>query len=144
MANLLLSGPAGGGKSAAARLALADQGGQGVIVDFQAIYAALLGIERNESGRFPEREESQEFVLPLTEFTRRGLITVAVARGLFVIATNSDGNPARRAFLLGELGSGAVEQILDPGIEVVTRRLSTNGGLSRQCSQAIQRWFSRI
>ena len=41
-----------------------------------------------------------------------------------VVTTNSDGSPARRAFLLSRLGPGSVETILDPGIDVVTQRLA--------------------
>ena len=68
----------------------------------------------------------------------------AVDRQLFTIVTNSDGDADRRQTLLGLMGAGAVEQILDPGIEIVTRRLSVDGQLSTQCSQAIQRWFGRL
>ena len=80
----------------------------------------------------------------LPEFTRRGLIESAVARGLFVIATNSDGDAGRRNLLLGLLGPGSSERILDPGISVVTERLSRDGVLSRQCGEAVQRWYQRI
>ena len=56
MPNVLLSGPAGGGKSAAAKEILDAADEPTVIVDFQTIYAALLGIERDpETGRYPER-----------------------------------------------------------------------------------------
>ena len=56
-----------------------------------------------------------ERLLPIVEYTRRAVIGAAVARDIEVIATNSDGDPERRAFLLGELGAGATERIVDPG-----------------------------
>ena len=69
----------------------------------------------------------------------------AVNRDIAVIATNSDGDPERRAFLLGQLGAGAVERIVDPGRNIVEARLSDpeTGVLSSECDQAIGRWYSR-
>ena len=63
------------------------------------------------------------------------IITGAVARQIDVIATNSDGDPARREFLLGQLGPGATEQIVDPGEGIVGARLSDpeTGILSPEC-----------
>ena len=42
MPNTLVSGPSGAGKSQLARELLAQVEGQGAIIDFQAIYSALL------------------------------------------------------------------------------------------------------
>ena len=144
MAGLLISGPAGAGKSATAPDELANQASPGVVVDFQAIYAALLGISREPSGRYPERLGRDSYIMPLVEYTRRVAITAAVQRDLFTIATNSDGDPARRQELLTALGPGAQELVLDPGREVVMERLSVEGQLSAQCGQAIDRWYRRL
>ena len=142
MASILLSGPAGAAKSALARRLLAESTELAAVADFQAIYAALTGDLRGPDGRYPHRNEA---LLPLTEYVRRSLITGAVARQIDVIATNSDGDPARRSFLLGQLGEGATEQIVDPGLDIVTARLSDpeTGVLSPECGQAIGRWFGR-
>ena len=75
MANLLLSGPAGAGKSALARELLAELGGAGVIVDFQAIYAALALLLRDDDGRYPPRESTHAHLLALAEYVRRAAIT---------------------------------------------------------------------
>ena len=117
-----------------------------VMVDFQYIYAGLLGIERQEDGRYPEREPRHEFALPLTEYVRRAAITGAIARELYVVVTNSDGNRQRRSFLRGLLGNGATERVVDPGIATVRVRLSvrTEGVLTRQCEAAINRWYGRL
>ena len=144
MASLLLSGPSGGGKSAEALAVMAERSEPAVIIDFQRIYAGLLGIERLPSGRYPERLDADAYALPLAEYARRAMIRGAVQQQVDAFATNSDGDPERRSFLLGLLGPGAEERVIDPGIAVVTERLSVDGVLSDQCRQAIGRWYLRL
>ena len=84
----------------------------------------ILAIEREADGRYPERLDSDAWALAVAEYVRRAAITGAIEQDVEVIATNSDGSPERRAFLLGLLGAGATEQVVDPGIEIVTERLS--------------------
>ena len=142
MASILISGPAGSSKSALARQLLADHPTLAVAADFQSIYAALALVERDPDGRYPLRDAR---LLPLTEYLRRAVLTGAVGRDIDVIATNSDGDPGRRAFLLSQLGAGAVEKVVDPGIEVVSARLSDSltGELGTECEGAINRWYRR-
>ena len=142
MPSILLSGPAGAAKSALARRLLAESTELAAVADFQAIYAAITGDLRGPDGRYPLRNER---LLPITEHVRRSLITGAVARDIEVIATNSDGDPARRSFLLGQLGEGATERIVDPGEDLVAARLSDpeTGILSDDCKSAIGRWYGR-
>ena len=144
MANTLISGPSGAGKSRLARDLLAQVQGQGAIVDFQAIYSAMLLLRRRDDGRYPERNPADAHLLALAEYTRRAMITGAREMDIEIIATNSDGSPARREHLHGLLGPGAVETVLDPGRQVVVDRLSINGVLSVQCGQAIDRWYGRL
>ena len=145
MTGVLISGPAGAGKSQAAREILASLRVPGVIVDFQSLYAALLQLERNPDGRYPERLASDAHVLAIAEYLRRSAITAARRAELYAIVTNSDGAPTRRAALLSEMGPGAIEQVIDPGEDVVTQRLSgRTGKLSTQCKQAVGRWYGRI
>ena len=142
MAGILLSGPAGAGKSAEARRLWLEYPGTAALADFQSVYAALTGDTRGPDGRYPLRNPA---LLPLVEYTRRAIITGAVNREIFVIATNSDGNPARRKELLGYLGAGAKEKIIDPGIDIVTENLSDDEGiLSDECDGAINRWYGRF
>ena len=116
-----------------------------VAADFQTILAALTLLERQPDGRFPQRRESQaSWLLPLVEYTRMAVIGAAQERGVDVVTTNSDGSPSRRALLISRLGPGATETVIDPGIDIVTERLSVNGTLSEQCRGAIQRWYGRI
>ena len=117
-----------------------------VAADFQTLLAALLLLVRLPNGRYPKRQESQAaWLLPLTEYLRMTIIGAARDRGVDVVSTNSDGSPERRALLLSRLGPGATERIIDPGIDVVTARLSgPDGGLDDQCVEAIGRWYSRM
>ena len=140
----LISGPAGAGKSAVARELMAGRSVPTVLIEFQVIYAALMGIDRLPSGRYPERRPEDAYALALTEYTRRAAITAAVTAGVDALVTNSDGAPARREFLLSLLGSDAEERVLDPGRDVVTERLSVNGVLSEQCGEAINRWYGNV
>ena len=143
--NQLLSGPAGAGKSAEAREILAAAIGPTVAADFQAILAALMLLERLPNGRYPNRNPAQaSWLLPMAEAIRQTVITIATDRDIDVVTTNSDGSPERRGFLLGRLGPGATERVIDPGISVVTDRLSVEGELSIDCGQAITRWYGRV
>ena len=114
--------------------------GPAVVADFQSLVVALLQQERGSDGTYPLRPE---WVLPLAEHVRREVIDAARAREISVIATNSDGDPGRRRFLIERLGPGALEEIVDPGEQVVKARLSgRTGKLSRACEGAVRRWYS--
>ena len=142
MPSILLSGPAGGGKSQEARRLREANSGPAVIADFQSIYAAISGDVRGPDGKFPLRDAA---LLPITEYVRRAIVTGARAREIDVIATNSDGSLARRRQLLDLLGPGASERILDPGRAGVIDRLADSGGtLSGECASAISRWYERL
>ena len=145
MASILLSGPAGAGKTEEARRVLEASTEPMVAADFQTILAALTLLERQPDGRFPPRRESQaSWLLPLTEYVRQTIIGAAQERGVDVVTTNSDGSPSRRALLISRLGPGATETIIDPGLNIVTERLSVDGLLDPQCNEAIQRWYGRV
>ena len=138
--NLLISGPAGAGKSQVARERLEEMPAPAVVADFQSIVASLLQQKRGPDGTYPVRPE---WVLPLAEHVRREVIDAARARQISVIATNSDGSPERRRFLLERLGPGAIEETVDPGEATVKARLSgRTGKLTAACDKAIRRWYS--
>ena len=143
MASILLSGPAGASKSALARQILEEQPGLAAVADIQAIVVALQLLQRLADGRYPVRNPE---ILPLAEYVRRSILTAARERGIFTISTNSDGDAARRAFLLNLLGPGAVERVVDPGIDIVRARLAdpVTGDLGDDCNQAINRWYGRL
>ena len=144
MPNVLISGPAGGGKSQAARAELENMRANGpvALADFQAIYVALTGVERDSNGRYPMRDET---LLPLVESIRQRIIITARERDIGVVATNSDSTQTRRDYLLGLLGIGSVERVIDPGRAVVAARLAGPGGqVSESCEAAISRWFDNV
>ena len=143
MASILLSGPAGAAKSALAWRLLAEHPQLAAVADSQSIYAAITLVQRDRNGRYPLRDDR---LLPLVEYTRRAIIGGAIARDIDIVATNSDGDPERRAFLLATLGTGAVEQVVDPGRSIVAARLSdpATGELSIECNAAIDRWYTRV
>ena len=102
-------------------------------------------LERLPNGRYPNRIEAQAaWLLPMAEAIRQTIITIAVDREIDVVATNSDGSPERRAFLLSRLGPGATERVIDPGISIVTDRLSVEGVLTDDCGKAISRWYGSV
>ena len=140
---ILISGPAGGGKSAAARKLIEEADEPTVLADYQSLTVALLALQRDAEGKYPARPA---WILPTVEYLRRTTITQARERGLGIVATNSDGSPERRRFLLAELGEGAEERIIDPGREVVEARLAdpATGELSEDCAGAIGRWYGRL
>lgn len=143
MAGILVSGPAGGGKSQAAIELVKSGLGPTVAADFQRIVVALLLLERDPTtGLYPVRPE---WVLPLAEYTRQAIITGARNREISLVITNSDGSPERRKQLLERLGPGAKETIIDPGEDVVSARLADplSGELGEQCKPAIGRWYRR-
>lgn len=144
MPGLLISGPAGAGKSQEARRLLDAAEVPSVVIDFQSFYAALLQLTRGADGRYPERLEVHEYVLPLVEYLRTTAIRQAVESDIELLVTNSDGSPERRARLLSLMGAGATERIIDPGRSAVEERLTINGVLSDQCGRAIDRWYLRL
>ena len=105
--NVLLSGPAGAGKSQIARQMLRDNPDLRAVADFTAIYAALSLVERGPDGRYPVRHAHDD-LLPLTEYVRRAVITGAVQRGLGLIVTNSGWRDRPPAIPLVADGRGRV------------------------------------
>ena len=95
MTNILLSGPAGAGKpSGCPRAVRSRLLGPMVAADFQSLLAALTLLERLPNGRYPERNpRDAAWLLPMTEYLRQTVITIAAEREIDLVATNSDGSP---------------------------------------------------
>ena len=143
MPSILLSGPAGSAKSQEAKRLLSEATEPMIQADYQSLVVALLGLVRGPAGKYPIRPA---WVLPITEYTRQAVISGANSRGLSIVATTSDGDPARRKALLERLGPGATERIIDPGEAVVRARLADEdtGELSGECNKAVARWYTRL
>ena len=135
MAGILLSGPAFGGKSRRARAILAAATVPTALVDFTAIFNAITGTERGPDGKFPDRGDGGG-LLPMAETLRQAAIRIAQEREVDVVATNSDGSPSRRSYLLRLLGAGA-----DPGRGVAARRAREAGPT---CEVLLDRWYGRL
>ena len=147
--NVLLSGPAGAGKSAIARELVEKSAAPAVAADFQAIVVALTLAQRLPTGRYPVRPD---WLLPLASWTKKAVIRQARVRGLRLVVTNSDGDPGTRREILELLGGDgqAIERIVDPGEDVVRARLAetglgpeSEGRLEPECDQAVGRWYLR-
>ena len=66
MAGLLISGPAGAGKSAEGMRVLAEAQQPTILVEFQEILAFLLGLRRDRTtSRYPERRPQDELLIPI-------------------------------------------------------------------------------
>ena len=138
--SVLISGPAGAGKTQRARFLQQEHGG--MVSDFQETYADLLGIERDPAtGRYPPRKPEHRYIIAIVQEQRRVAIATAQTRGMPIYFTNSLGEEGRRRALLQSLGETAAEEVIDPGEDEVVRRLSVRGELSEQCREAINRWY---
>ena len=81
MAGVLLSGPAGGGKSQEARRLLAAAPHPTIVADFQSILSALLMQERDPvTGRYPPRSPAYAYALATAEYVRRVVMAAAQER----------------------------------------------------------------
>ena len=73
MPNILISGPAGSGKTELAKQ-LREDLPESVVADFQQIYSMLLSLVRLPNGRYPERLDSDGYAMALAELLRHTII----------------------------------------------------------------------
>ena len=144
--SVIISGPAGAGKTERARDLIAELRAEGlepIAADFQSLYAALLLVNRQEDGRFPERADDAAYILGMVEYIRSTIARRALADDMPVVATISERpDGSRYRALAALLGGAAREETIDPGVDVIVRRLGErNGTVSSQCMEAISRWY---
>ena len=134
--SVIISGPAGAGKTQRAQELIAELQAQGlkpIAADFQSLYAALRLISRGEDGRYPQREENDAYILGMVEYLRSTIARRALADDMPVVATISErSDGARYQALAALLGGAAREETVDPGVDEIVRRLRrpANGTIS--------------
>ena len=87
--SVIISGPAGAGKTQRAQELIAELQAEGlepIAADFQSLYAALLLVSRNEDGRFPERADDAAYILGMVEYIRSTIARRALADDMPVVA----------------------------------------------------------
>ena len=144
--SVIISGPAGAGKTQRAQELLGELQAQGlnpIAADFQSLYAALRLLVRQEDGRYPDRQESDAYILGMAEYLRSTIARRALADDMPVVATISERpTGARYRALQTLLGGAAREEVVDPGVDEIVRRLGGPGRtISSQCFDAIHRWY---
>ena len=142
---MIISGPAGAGKTERARELIAElqaQGMQPIAADFQSLYAASLLISRGEDGRYPERTDDAAYILRTVEYLRSTIARRALAEDMPVVATISERSDGTRYKALAALlGGVAREETIDPGVDEIVRRFISNNEIPSQCVDAINRWY---
>ena len=107
---VLISGPAGAGKSQLAEQMLAENPGA-VLADFQSIYVALTGVTRGIDGTFPLRIRS---LLPLTQRIKQTIISDALDDQVrMLLVTNSSRDEMVRKRILMHMFSGRIPRDSD-------------------------------
>ena len=128
---MIISGPAGAGKTERARELIAELQAEGlepIVADFQSLYAALLLVSRGEDGRFPERADDAAYILGMVEYIRSTIARRALADDMPVVATISERpDGSRYRALAALLGGAAREETIDPGVDEIVRRLGEPG-----------------
>ena len=149
----LIEGPAGGGKSQLAA-DLLDAGAVEAVADVTALWAALAGARRGPDGRFPERSDADP-ALHVARYVQPAAARVCLDSGHDVAVTTSRRGQAERwRALATAAGAEFAVRTVDPGVEVVIARLSTDrprreesrargGYFSRSCFLAVSRWYPR-
>ena len=144
--SVIISGPAGAGKTERAGEIIAELQAEGlkpIAADFQTLYAALRLLSRGEDGRYPQREENDAYILGMTEYLRSTIARRALADDMPVVVTISErAEGSRYQALAALLGGAAREETIDPGVDEIVRRLGGPGRtISSQCFEAINRWY---
>ena len=144
MADLtLIEGPAGSAKSAVVEDKL-RAGEVDVAADLTALWAALRGMRRGPDGRYPIRTGSDPAIRSgLAAYMRRTAVRQGLRSQLKVVVTSGSRHEGQiYSALAQELDVTFERMTLDPGLEIVTRRLSDDeGNLSGECKRALGRWY---
>ena len=138
---VLVSGPAGSNKSSYVQEML-DAGEVDVVLDVTQVWAATTGAQRGPDGKFPERD-ADDPGLHLARYVQTVGAAFALRQGYRTAVTTSQaGQVGRWAAMAAEHGAEFSSRVIDPGEDVVRKRLAgPDGTLSDECEQALSRWF---
>ena len=128
-------GPAGAGKSQI--IDNLRRPGQ-VLLDYTGLYAAIGGVQRDASGRYPVRVDGDPLI-GLVAALKDYAVEQAVTRELDGYVTSSSRDDIERL----ERITGQPATIVDPGEAVTKARLAdpVTGVLSEECKKALRRWY---
>ena len=137
----LVQGPAGAGKSGVTAEMLSS-GEVAVVADVTSLWVALSGVTRGPDGRYPVRLDDDP-ALHLARYVRQ----VAVRRALtldinIAVTTSSPDQVEKYRALLDDSDELRARTVSIPE-GVARQRLSdpATGELSKECEEAIARWF---
>ena len=140
----LVEGPAGAGKSAVVA-DLIRTGSADVVADLTGLWAALRAVRRGPDGRYPIRTGADPAIRSgRAAYMRRTVVRQALRSQLKVVVTSGSRHEAEvYAALAAELDGVTFERMtLDPGLEIVQRRLADDAGnLPVECERALARWY---
>ncbi len=138
----LIEGPAGSAKSSIVAERI-QAGESDVVADLTQIWAAIRAVERGSNGKYPVRLDTDPAITTgLAAYIRRVVVRQALRSNLNVVVTSGSRHEADiYARIAEELGAVFERVTIDPGEDVVRERLSVDGKLSKQCENAIKRWY---
>ena len=138
MAIVPVAGPAGSGKS---QLIASERRPGDILIDFTALWAALTGAARDESGRYPTREDDDPS-LPLVSALYWFTLAEAVKRELDGFATTASRANVERL----ERVTGQKARIIEPAPGPLIARLTEVDAegdyIEGQCVSAVRRWWT--
>ena len=114
-----------------------------VQADMTQIWAATRGIEREPSGRYPIRQDSDPAIRSgLASYLKAVVVRQSLRLGLRVAVTSGTPRTAVKwQEIARENDSLFSLKTIDPGEKIVRQRLAVDGVLSPECDAATRRWY---
>lgn len=141
--NLLIAGPPGAGKSAAAARALAAASQPSIVIEFTGLWALLNGLQRDDRGAYPTRRDDDP-TSGLVARTMAGVARDAIEADVAVIAAVSRRTQIDWWQDLLSSGDSTVNvEVVDPGRPVAEANLRVRYGptVPEVCIDALDRWY---
>ena len=114
-----------------------------VLADYTALWAATRGIERDNEGKYPVRQDSDPAVRTgLVPWVRAAVVRQALRVGLRVAVTSGTPRTAVKWSQIAREEDALFSlRTIDPGEAVVRQRLAVDGVVSSECEAAVNRWY---